>query len=916
MRKRMKALFMAVIMLFTTVATFASNVTTVKAAEELTLKLHYHRADGNYDGWSVWLWDDGGDGADYAFVEEDGEMVATKVIAPGITSEGFIVRTADWTKDVDADQFIDISEMVSGTVHVYVESGVEGYTKEYSEDAVTGTKLTNAKYNEDQTITVLMTGELDGDLKDIFTVKGSEGEFAITEVSAGENFEYILTLADSLDLTKSYTVTYDGNEYPIVLPNLYSTEDFEKEYTYTGDDLGATWTSEKTTFRVWAPTADAVKVNLYASGTEGTDDLLEQLEMTADVNGTWVAEKEGDLNGTYYTYLVDIGEEQKEACDPYARTTGVNGARAMIIDLASTNPEGWDTDTDPHADMTYNDAVIYELHVRDLSSDSSSGITNVGKFLGLTETGTTTASGIPTGLDHIKDLGITHLHLMPIYDYGSVDETALDKPQFNWGYDPVNYNVPEGSYSTDPYNGEVRVKEMKQMVKALHDNGVSVVMDVVYNHVYNASAFNFNLIVPGYFSRVDEEGNYSNGSGCGNDTASERSMVKKYIVDSVNYWADEYHIDGFRFDLVGLIDTETVNEIVEEVHKNHPNVIFYGEGWTMDTTLTKEGYTLATQVNSTETPNFAYFSDTIRDALKGNVFNTSETGFISGASGLEDTIEQCFMGLSPTWCTTPAQSINYASCHDNLTLMDRITRSTPNVSIEDRIKMNNLAAAVYLTAEGIPFMQAGEEMLRSKLKSGVGFDENSYASPDSVNSLKWDTLNDEQYMNVYNYYKGLIAFRKEHAALRLTNAEDVKAHVTPIDGLDANVVAFQIDGDVENEISDGMFIIFNANNSNVELDLPEGAWDVCINGETAGTQVLETITTGKVTVSPISAMVLVKNDNAQAADSPVADSQTVDSQTTETVEGNGLSTPVIAFIVILAIIIIAMVVRYISKKRK
>ena len=263
---------------------------------------------------------------------------------------------------------------------------------------------------------------------------------------------------------------------------------------------------------------------------------------------------------------------------------------------------GWENDTNPNAGMTYNDAIIYELHVRDLSSDESSDIQNTGKFLGLTETGTTTASGIPTGLDHMKDLGITHLHLLPVYDYASVDETQSDKPQFNWGYDPENYNVPEGSYSTDPYNGAVRVSEMKQMVKTLHDNQISVIMDVVYNHVYNASDFCVNQIVPGYFSRVDADGKYSNGSDCGNDTASERSMVRKYIVDSVKYWADEYHIDGFRFDLVGLIDTETINEVVTEVHKTHPDVIFYGEGWTMDTAVTKDGYKMTTQPNSTDVP--------------------------------------------------------------------------------------------------------------------------------------------------------------------------------------------------------------------------------------------------------------------------------------------------------------------------
>ena len=657
--------------------------------------------------------------------------------------------------------------------------------------------------------------------------------------------------------TKGYTILFEGNEYPIIMPNIYSTEKFEKEFTYSGSDLGATYTPEKTTFRVWAPTADTVTLNLYGSGTPGTDDLVEQLPMTADVNGTWIAEKEGDLNGTYYTYLVSVGGNENEACDPYARTTGVNGKRAMILDLASTNPDGWENDTNPNAGMAYNDAVIYELHVRDLSSDESSGIQNAGKFLGLTETGTTTASGIPTGLDHMKDLGITHLHLLPVYDYASVDETQSDKPQFNWGYDPENYNVPEGSYSTDPYNGAVRVAEMKQMVKVLHDNQISVIMDVVYNHVYNASDFCVNQIVPGYFSRVNEDGTYSNGSDCGNDTASERSMVRKYIVDSVKYWADEYHIDGFRFDLVGLIDTETINEVVTEVHKTHPDAIFYGEGWTMDTAVTKDGYKMTTQPNSTDVPGFAFFSDTLRDALKGHVFYTTRKGYVSGAADLADTVKGCFLGQAGDWCTTPAQSINYASCHDNMTLLDRITRSTPGVSEENRIRMNNLSAAIYMTAQGIPFLQAGEEMLRTKIDAFGGFLENSYNSPDSVNSIKWNTLEDETYQNVYNYYKGLIAFRKAHAALRLTNATDVNANITSVDGLDDNVLAFRINGGVNGETSDGIFVIFNPNSAETSVTLPDGAWDVCVNADHAGTGALTTVA-GSVSVEPISAMVLVK----------------------------------------------------------
>lgn len=856
MKSRAKALLMALCLLLTSILPTFMEAVTVKADEALTLRLHYHREDGDYDGWDAWLWEEGKDGGAYDFEEEDGEMVATKELTPGTTSVGFIIRTKDWVKDVDEDQVIDISEMVSGVVDIYVESGVEGYTKEYGEDAVVGTKVKKARYDGEGSVEVTMTGEIEGDTDSAFSVKGLEGTVAIDSVEAGKDNTYQVKLAEPLEDAKSYTIIFEGNEYKIIMPNIYSTDAFEEKYTYTGDDLGATWTKEKTTFRVWAPTADAVKVNLYESGTPDTDDLVEQITMEQDVNGTWVASKEGDLNGVYYTYLVTVNGAENEACDPYARTTGVNGKRAMVIDLSSTNPEGWDEDTDPHAGNNITDDVIYELHIRDLAMDENSGIKNAGKFLGLTETGTTTPNGTPTGIDHIKDLGITHIHLLPVYDYASVDETALDEPQFNWGYDPENYNVPEGSYSTDPYHGEVRVKEMKQMVKSLHDNDLSVIMDVVYNHVYNAGSFNFNLIVPDYFSRVDENGTYSNGSGCGNDTASERSMVRKYIVDSVCYWADEYHIDGFRFDLVGLLDTDTINEIVEEVHKDHPNVIFYGEGWELDTTTTKD-CTLATQKNSEETPDFAYFSDTIRDLLKGHVFDTSTIGYVSGETGDEEEVEKCFMGASD-WCKSPTQTINYISCHDNMTLIDRITRSTTGASKEDRVKMNNLAAAIYLTAEGTPLMQAGEEFLRTKKNASGGFEENSYASSDSVNSLKWANLEEEEYQNVYQYYKGLIAFRKDHPVLRLTDAKDVAAHVTPVEGLDANVTAFDITGGVNGETADNMYVIFNPNQEETKVTLPDGTWSVYINGEKAGTESLGEIS-GEATVDPISALVLIKS---------------------------------------------------------
>lgn len=636
--------------------------------------------------------------------------------------------------------------------------------------------------------------------------------------------------------------------------NLYSTPDFEAAYTHHGDDLGATWTLEKTSFRLWAPTADTVTIKLYRSGDPSDQDALLQFPMHRETSGTWFAEYRGDLNGVYYTYCVTHGIQTAEVCDPYARTTGVNGIRAMVINLDETNPEGWEYDTNPNAGRAITDAIIYELHVRDLSIDKSSGILNKGKYLGLIEQGTKTASGIPTGLDHMKDLGITHLHLLPVYDFGSIDESRLRKSQFNWGYDPVNYNVPEGSYSSDPYHGEVRVREMKQMIKGLHDNGISVVMDVVYNHVYDAKTFCINQIVPGYFSRI-KDGVYSNGSGCGNDTASERSMVRKYIVDSVCYWADEYHIDGFRFDLVGLLDTVTINEIVEKVHKKHPSVIFYGEGWDIPTKLTGN-CDLATQSNSKLTPGFAYFNDTIRDALRGSVFMSDALGFVTGADDAAEVLNTCFKGL-PYWCSDPKQTVNYASCHDNNTLMDRISLAAVAHSFEERVRMNNLAAAFYMMSQGIPFLHAGEEMLRSKPDGKGGYVENSYKSSDAVNSIKWNLLDRKIYRNTFEYYKGIIAFRKAHPVLRLTSASDIESSILPIFCDNPRMCAYYLNGNVPGEPSDELLIVFNASEQTQTLYLPEGIWQICINEKYAGIQSIGTAE-HTVSIAPISALVLVK----------------------------------------------------------
>ena len=706
-------------------------------------------------------------------------------------------------------------------------------------------------YREDVGVRVAMSGPID---PAELVVTGPEGEIAIRErTDDGKNI-YTLVPETALDVTAAYTLRYRSSEMAITMPIYYSTKAFEALYTYEGDDLGANWSRERTFFRLWAPTAASVRINLYASGDYRENDLIEQVEMTADVSGTWIATVEGDLNGTYYTYCVEVDGVVNEACDPYARAVGVNGKRAMVIDLDATDPEGWAQDLPP-APASITDAIIYELHVRDLSVDENSGITHKGKFLGLIETGTTTPDGIPTGLDHIKALGVTHIHLLPSYDYGSVDETSLEDNVFNWGYDPVNYNVPEGSYSTDPYHGEVRVKEFKQMVKGLHDNGIQVIMDVVYNHVYSGEEFCFNKIVPLFFSRVSTEGVFSAGSGCGNDTASERAMVKKYIVDSVKYWADEYHIDGFRWDLVGLIDTETIKEVMEEVHKTHPHVIFYGEGWTMATNVTKEGYTMTTQVNSQEVPGFAFFSDTLRDAIRGGNSNNSKPGYVANSGGFAGNISDCFLG-APAWCKSPDQSINYASCHDNHTLFDRIKMSTPDASFADRVKMNNLAAAIVMTSQGVPFIHAGEELLRSKPLEDGTFDHNSYRSSDEVNNLKWADLSQAEYQLTNAYYQGLIAFRKAHPALRMTSAEEVAQKITKLGGLDFNLVGFHIAAGANGEENE-LIVVFNPTPNASAVKLPEGEWTIYINGDKAGTQSLGNFS-GTALAEPISAMVLVK----------------------------------------------------------
>ena len=531
----------------------------------------------------------------------------------------------------------------------------------------------------------------------------------------------------------------------------------------------------------------------------------------------------------------------QEATDPYARAAGVNGNRSMVVDLSTTDPENWD-ESFKAGITSYSQAVIWEVHVRDFSNTIADS-QHKGKYLAFTERGLKNENGIPVGVDYLVDLGVTHVHLLPVYDYATVDETKLDTPQFNWGYDPKNYNVPEGSYSTDPYHGEVRIKEYKQMVQGLHDAGLGVIMDVVYNHTYDGNSA-FNRIVPYYYYRYTPTGANTSASGCGNDTASERYMFRKFMVDSVRYWASEYDLDGFRFDLMGLHDLQTMQEIEKAVHEVNPEALIYGEGWTMGATV--DGSDQANQGNISKiTPHgigaVAVFNDVIRDGLKGSTFDTLSTGFISGSYAANKLKIQFGInggtGIAATWNVKNQMSVNYMSAHDNHSLWDKLAISNPNDSVETRMAMNKLGAGIIMVSKGIPFMQAGEEMMRSK-----DGDENSYKSSDAVNNIRWNTLaegSDAYAMMLY--YKGLIEMRKAYPILGTDGSVKITYGSFGTDGMSALY-----------EAADGTraLVLINPTSQAFPYTL-EGQWNLIADGTRAGSQVLAT-ESGNITVDGIS----------------------------------------------------------------
>ena len=602
---------------------------------------------------------------------------------------------------------------------------------------------------------------------------------------------------------------------------------------------------EATTFQLFAPaSAKRVVVRIYKDGIGGRPIKTIQMKRTAQKD-LWKAEVKGNLLGKFYTF--DMGKG--ECPGVFAKAVGVNGQRGAIVDHAQTSPDDWSRDTHPIV-KSPADLVVYEMHHRDFSV-ARKDAKYPGKFLALTES---------WAIDHLKALGVNAVHILPSYDYGSVDETRLNTPQYNWGYDPVNYNVPEGGYSTDPYNPTCRLREFKQMVQALHKAGIAVILDVVYNHTYDIDHSNFQRTYPDYYYRK-AEGKYSNGSGCGNETASDQPMMRQFMIESVKYWINEYHIDGFRFDLMGCHDIETMNEIRKAVDAIDPTIFIYGEGWSAgQCALPTEQ--LGVKANISKMPRIAAFSDEIRDALRGPFDDDTKGGFLAGVPDCEESLKFGIVGAiahpqvdmskvnysKVAWATEPTQMMSYVSCHDDMCLVDRLKASIPNIGDDELIRLDLLAQTAVFTSQGVPFMLSGEEMLRSK--KGV---HNSFESPDSINQLDWKNLG--RYPQVFKYYQDLIALRKHHPAFRLGDAHLVRKHLEFLDA-PKGVVAFRLKDYAGRDDWRNIVVILNANREQVAVVLPKATYTiVCQNGqinEASSTRLLGR----SALVAPQSAMIL------------------------------------------------------------
>lgn len=824
-----------------------------------TVRVHYHRFDKNYAGWNLWFWGNGLDASEPGIYfdgeDEYGKYVDIDVSMMKDAMANLIVRKNSWDdKDTPNDRSFDLMTTNPDKVKdIYLIQG-DAAIYDHINDVDRAITADYASFIALDKIQVKVPVDLGGSVETKVFKDGAE--VATTKVKYVDNVGFEVTLAQAVeDLGAHYSIEMTSGDIAIKGDvryfKLFDTLEFNHKFVpknTKGQDIyadyGVSVGADSISFRVWTPTAKTVKVKVYQEGHG--DNHVGTFELSKAPFGTWVGKIPTEYAGMYYTYEVESSGQIQETMDPYAISAGVNGNRGLIANIEDISIEGFEEDQFVELEDQV-DAIIYEAHIRDLtiSPTTNTSEENRGKYAGVTETGTINEAGLSTGFDHIKEMGISHVHFLPMFDHRSIDESRLEEPQFNWGYDPQNYNMPEGSFASNPTEGTVRVQEMQQMIKTFHENDLGVVLDVVYNHTGATADSHLNKLVPDYYYRQNPLGGFSNGSGCGNEVASERAMVREMMVDSVALWAEAYHIDGFRFDLMGLHDIDTMNEIAQTVRAINPNALIYGEGWDAGgSALAKEDAAL--KHNAKQLDGIAVFNDDIRDGIKGHVFNDKEPGFVNGHPGLMESVKFGIVGATQhdqvdylavnysdaPYANEPGQSINYVSAHDNFTLYDKFKEANPEATETEIKTMQKMANAIVLTSQGVPFLHAGVEMMRTK-----DGHHNSYNQPDSINQIDWDLKTKN--LDVVEYYQGMITMRNEHPAFRLKTEAEVQAAITFLEpvgslldlGSEPGSIAYTLDGTVANDSWDNIFVAFNPSSQPVTYEIPTADWQVVANGE-------------------------------------------------------------------------------------
>lgn len=819
--------------------------------EEVSARVHYHRyISSQLKGWSLLAWTNEQEESQAKLVEMTDEKEGLIVGEFTLTGQDISSINLRMVK-YDGDQIIDQEEVVN--VRRFDENGFaevwlsQGDTNSYTSEniATISPAISEANLDGLDKIGLIFNRFIDTDVfENGALVKSADSEIIAQSIEFTESpaNRVILHLEEDLELTGEYTVElYLDADKELVLTanvsvgNVVADPSFDEAYAYDGE-LGPIYSPASTEFKVWAPTARNVNLLIFNG-----DQVEETFEMQRNDRGVYSYTLEGDQDKTVYMYEVDLGDKVNRSVDPYAKSVTINGQRSVVVNPVASSVARPDS-------SKVNRPVIWELHVRDLSNQIESGIEHRGQFLGLTEEGTTTPSGQVTGLDYIKTLGVTHVQLLPIYDFGQASVDERDPlGRFNWGYDPVNYNAPEGAYSTDPTDPYARINELQTAIDTLHENGLGVIMDVVYNHVFSVGEHAFDKIVPGYYFRYDENGNLRNGTGVGNETASERAMMRKFMVDSLKYWTETYNLDGFRFDLMGIHDTETMQLVYDELVKINPDIFILGEGWTMGSH--ERGAIPSDQVHANQIPNIAMFNDHLRDLAKGSVFNNTEPGFVNGAEGTEEELMKSIKtgpNVAGKNYDNPRQFIQYVEAHDNLTLWDKLTFTNPEDSQEDLLKRHKIATAIPLLSQGVPFIHAGQEFARTK-----DGNHNSYNASAELNELDWARV--EEFSDNVEYVRQLIAIRNAEDLFWMDSFEEINSKFQELVAAD-KLIAYRLHDDVNN-----YYIGHNSSDEEQTIEgLENGTYLVLVRDQEADLNGLDQveITDGTITIEGLSTLVL------------------------------------------------------------